>query len=247
MKLKIVLQFIVLFLCVSVYSQMTELQKADGELTQEFMRMVKADEFIRKDSLAPLFKKHFKEVLLQPESFSYSFDSLSRVVTIVESADKKLRIYSWDERGGGKWRNMTSFAQYKTSKGITKLVRLDTDEVMHNVEYTDVMIEKIHTVPIYNQLHYLTIGWGTRGKGRHHKTIQIYSIESDQLTNCNTCFKRKSFLVVKAPRGQKIDIDYNSAAKSITYRKFILRNNISFYTPRGRIITWKLAGRVFTK
>lgn len=247
MKLKIVLQVIVLFLCVSVYGQLTELQKADGELTREFMRMVKADELIRKDSLAPLFKKHLKEVLLVPGSFDFSFDSLSKLLTIIESSDKKIRIYSWDERGVGKWRNMTSFAQYKTSKGFIHVVRLDTDEAMRNVEYTDVMIEKIHIVPIYDQPYYLTIGWGTRGKGRHHKTIQIYSIESDQLSNCNTCFKRKSYLVVKAPRGQKIDINYNSAAKSITYRKFILRNNISFYTPRGRIITWKLAGRVFTR
>jgi hypothetical protein len=234
---------IYMFFNISSHSQ----QNLDNQLTLEFRKMIQADYLARYDSLAPLFKAHLQKSLSTSAAFATPFDSLSNEMLIIQSEDKNLRIFSWDEISGGTWHDMAAFVQYKTKTGHIKVSQLDTDREGELSQYTDVIVNKIHQVVMNDQIHYLTIGWGTHGAGNHHMIARIFKIDGENLIRCASCFSTNEDLVIEAPRSIKIGLVFNSTNNEITYNEFKMNEDSGFNELTGKLVVLKLKNGKFGK
>lgn len=235
-----------IIVCSSLIAQENEMQNLDFKLTQEFDKMMNADYENRYDSLAPRFKNHLKESLSNAQNFNLPLDSLSARIKIVKSEDANLIFYSWDEKTGGTWHDMTVFAQFKLNNGDVKIIQMDGNEGMAG-EFIDVIIYEIHEIKVEAKPHYLTIGWGTYGSGHHHAVAQIFRIEENNLKNCKNCFERNENLVIMAPRSSEINLMFHPKNKKLTHNEFLLNEDTGFYKPTGNIATWELKEGKFKK
>ena len=228
------------------FSQTNELDKVDIELTTIFNDFVYG-QYENRDSIGLQIKQKIKNLLTNPETFDYPFDSTSKYIKITKSPDNKLRIYSWNEMSGGTWHDIAVFAQFKTDNDKIRLRQLDSDNEDMTGEFTDAGIYEIHTITIDNQIHYLTLGAGTHGSGHHHSIVQIFKIQGENLVKCEDCFEFQKDLVVEVPRAQNIDLQFNSDKLEITHNEFRLVDSTGFSMSTGEISTWKLKDGIFKK
>ncbi len=245
---KIILVTLALFVGNVFYGQQTNSQKLDLDLTRDFNEMIGAwgDSWNHFDSLIQAFKKRIKKDLVTQTAFNSRFDSLSKEMHINRSKDKLLRIFSWDERSGGTWHVMCSFAQFKTESGSIRTKELGTGREMELGQYTDVIIQHIYDITIKNKTHYLTIGWGTHGAGHHHSTAQVFSIEGEKLVKCKNCFEGRSDLVVVSGRSFNPTIKYDPLTQQLMYNEFF-EDEGNYMTPTGKVIVLNLHDDQFKK
>ena len=227
------------------YGQTSDLWNIDNVLTSTFKTMIAAKYDLRYDSLAPAFKKQLAGQLTNPITLDNSLDSLSKYITIKTSADKQIKFYSWDDIGGGTWHNINCIAQFKSDNGKIIVQQLNTESA-DSVDFTDSGIYEVHEIFIYGTKYYLTFASGTHGSGHQHKIVQIFSIASDKLVKCKSCFADNSDLIIEYPRADKANLAYNAKTKEITYNEFIYDANDGFSKPTGRVITLKLINGIFT-
>src|SRR5688572_776482 len=230
-------------------AQQSASQKLDMSLTEDFRKMQAVafdnnwDHF---DSLIHSFKRRLKKELASGVGLDCKFDSLSTEMRIVQSEDKLLRIFSWDELSGGTWHDMAAFAQYKTSSGAIGSKQLDSDREMELSQYSDIIISKIHMVKMRDKIFYLTIGWGTHGAGHHHMMAQIFSIEGNKLVKCVDCFDSGRDLIVVSGRAYDPDLKYDPVSKTISYNEF-KEDEGNWMMPTGKTIMLKIVNGIFKK
>ena len=229
-----------------LFSQTVDLQKAEYELILEFQNYWNSDYEIRFDSLRPKLKIQIENILSNSNSFEYPFDSLSKYVTIIQSNDNKVRIFSWDELTGGTWHDMAVIVQFKTSNQEIKTQWIDSDISEEATGKTDAIQYEIYDVEINKQSHYLCFGWGTYGSGHHHNSILIFSIENDSLKVCSNCIE-KDYSVIQAPRSKKINLKYDKTEKVISFNEFKYDDEIGFYMPTGKRVKLKLKNGKYEK
>lgn len=233
----------------SANAQQSASQKLDMSLTQDFRKMQSAafaNNWEYFDSLIHSFKKRLKKELASGVGLDCKFDSLSTEMRIVQSEDKLLRIFSWDELSGGTWHDMAAFAQYKTSSGAIGSKQLDSNREMELSQYSDIIISKIHLVKMRDKIFYLTIGWGTHGAGHHHMMAQIFSIDGNKLVKCVDCFDSGKDLVVVSGRAYDPDLKYDPVSKRISYNEF-KEDEGNWMMPTGKTITLKIVNGMFKK
>jgi hypothetical protein len=231
------------------HAQQSSAQKLDISLTNEFRKMQHEafnDNWDDFDSLIHAFKKRLKKELATGVGLDCKFDSLSKEMSIVQSEDKLMRIFSWDELSGGTWHDMAVFAQYRTSTGAIGAKQINSDREAELGEYTDVIISKIHMVKMRDKTFYLTIGWGTHGAGHHHMTAQMFSIEENKLVKCTDCFDSGADLVVVSGRGFDPGLTYDPLTKQISYNEF-KEDEGGWMMPTGKLIKLKLRENSFKK
>lgn len=238
--------FFALLFCLTAFSQTEELRSIDDALTNSFKRMVSADPQVRYDSLAPAFKELLFRQLANPITYHNSLDSLSKFLAIKTSADKQVIFYCWDDMHGGTWHNINCLAQFKAENGKIIVQQLNTDNA-EEVDYTDSGIYEVHEIFINRTKYYLTFASGTHGSGHQHKIVQIFSIASDKLVKCKSCFADNKDLIIEYPRIEKANLTFNSETNEISYLEFKFDDEIGFYRPTGQVITLKLINGKFTK
>ena len=207
--------------------------------------MVSADPQLRYDSLAPSFLRLISEQLTNPITFNNSFDSLSKYLNIKTSADRKIKFYSWDDINGGTWHNINCLAQFKADNGNIIVQQLNTENI-DSVDYTDSGIYDVFEIFINATKYYLTFASGTHGSGHQHKIVQVFSIVSDKLIKCKSCFADNKDLIIEYPRSDKANLVFNEKTSEISYSEFELDDDIGFYKPTGQVITLKLNKGKFT-
>lgn len=177
--------------------------------------MQEADQSVINDSLAPLFTKQLTEYLTSELTFCNNLDSLEKEITILQSSDKKIKFYSWDELTGGSWHQINVFAQFRNAKKKIIYKRIDTDDEMMEGGYTDSYIYKINELKIGTMVNYLTFGWGTHGSGKEHVIIQLYKIEGDKLLPRKVFENRKTEYVYEYPRGESAILQFDKKDMAI--------------------------------
>ncbi|QGW28409.1 hypothetical protein [Phnomibacter ginsenosidimutans] len=207
--------------------------------------MIAANYDLRYDSLAPAFKKQLAGQLTNPLTFDNSLDSLSKYLTIKTSADKRIKFYSWDDIGGGTWHNINCIAQFKTDNGKIIVQQLNTENT-DSIDFTDSGLYEVHEIFINGTKYYLTFASGTHGSGHQLKIVQIFSITSDKLVKCKSCFADNIDLIIKYPRSDKAHLVFNERTTEISYSEFKLDDDNGFYRSTGKINTLKLIDGKFT-
>jgi len=104
---------------------------------------------LRYDSLASKFKYELKQAILSAPN--ENFDILSTRIKIVESDNKKLTIYSWDDGSGGSWHSMTVLVKFTTKKHKVKVIEIGGNEIETSA-FTDAIIYELHELKLSKYL-----------------------------------------------------------------------------------------------
>jgi hypothetical protein len=207
--------------------------------------MLNADYNLRYDSLAPAFNEQLKMQLKNPITYINTFDSLSKYIKINVSADKIIKFYSWNDLTGGTWNNIKCIAQFKSQSGNIIVQQLNTEGDSIIADFTDSGVYDVYDIIIDTKKYYLTFAWGTHGNGHQHIIVQIFSILSDKLEKCKSCFEKSNDLIIEYPRATNINIEFNSKTNTITYMEFKKDEMDGIFTPTGRKINLELVNGVF--
>jgi len=238
--MRILLTILSIFCCGNIiFSQNVNLKRVEEELILEFENYIKSDYERRYDSLRAKLKKQVENVLSNPESFDYSFDSLAEYVTIIKSIDEKVRIFSWDELTGGTWHDMAVIVQFKTKSKKINTKWIDSDISEETSGITDAIQYEINNVYIENKTHYLCFGSGTYGSGNHHNSILIFSVVNESFEPCSSCIP-EDYSIIQAPRGEKINMSYDKQKQEISFNEFNFNDDVGFFEPTGERIKLKL-------
>lgn len=225
----------------ALMAQQTDLKQLDLELAQRVNALRDADPQLRYDSLAPKFKLSMNEVLMDPRTLDFAFDSLSQVISIVTSSDGRVRIYSWDEASGGSWHTMASLLQFRKMKGDIDTKVIDMGSNDFSSEYADASIYKIHDLPTEGRPYYLAFGWGTHGGGHHYVLARVFNVSDEGLELCTTCFRGQSEWVVTAQRVDTLDLEYDPKTQTLTHSEFLYIGDTNVWKSTGKAVTltWK--------
>ena len=136
-------------------AQTIRINKSDSILSKSYDEMMDANYQLRYDSLAPKFKYELKQALLNSQN--ENFDSLSKRIKIVESENKELTFYSWDEKSGGSWHSIKVLAKFITENREAKVIEISGNEG-ETGEFTDAIIYEIHQLTIDDKIHFLAKG-----------------------------------------------------------------------------------------
>lgn len=233
--------------CLSSFGQKAEINTIDSLLSNSFREMLSADFDLRYDSLAPRFKTQLLTFLANPITFNNEFDSLTKYMTIRTSADKKIKFYSWDERGGGTWHQINCVAQFQADNGKIIVQQINSEREAELGDYTDSGIYEVFELDKQNEKLYLTLAGGTHGSGHHHKIVQIFRIHGETLLKCNSCFPDSTDLVIELPRSQKANLTFDPVKNTLHFNEFIFNEEIGFYQPTGKTISLEFNNGVFTR
>ena len=228
------------------YSQESRLDVADRFLTSNFKTFYSVDTELEY-CMAPIIEERVVTELKDSTSFNYSYDSLSNYIKIRTSEDSLIRTFSWDRRSRGSWHDMASYTQFKSKSGKINHQRLDSGDESGTGEPANVLIYGIHTINIENNSYYLMLGWGTHGAGKHHSLARVYKINGETLILCDSIFQGLNYLSVRANRGNKIELKYDTELMTISYYRYEFDENTGFYKRDGIKEEWILNDGIFIK
>lgn len=226
----------------------------EASLISDYKAMTAADYWDRFDFLAPAFKEKLKSVLSDKRTHAFSFDRLRKHITVVTSADRKLRVFSWDEKTGGSAHQMTGIAQF-TPPGLSGDVRVaDLEYEDENGPIDDVIYYEIHDIKSDSHPYYLTFGWGTFGGGAHFKMIRAFRIKDHGLTFKDPIFQYKgkicSEIILRASRVDPIYLQYRSERQTIEFDELRIPESYksvgrNIARPTGAKVRLKFDGKLF--
>ena len=226
----------------------------EASLISDYKTMIAADYWDRFESLAPAFKEKLKSVLSDKRTHAFPFDRIRKHITVVTSADRKLRIFSWDEKTGGTAHQMTGIAQF-TPPGQSGDVRVaDLEYEDENGPIDDVIYYEIHDIQSNSHPYYLTFGWGTFGGGTHFKMIRAFRITDHGLTFKDPIFKYKgkicSEIILQASRVDPIYLQYLTERQTIEFDELRIPESyksvgLDIARPTGAKVRLKFDGKLF--
>lgn len=195
--------------------------------------------------IAPIVEERLVSKLADTSSFHNPFKKLSEYISIETSSDSLVKTYSWDRISGGSWHDNASYLQFKTKSGKIKYKRLDSGIERETGEPTDVIIYDIHNIKIKDESYYLLLGWGTHGGGLHHGLARVYKIKDEEIVLCDSFFDGEKYIPVYTNRVFKIDLKYNSEAKTLSHNHFEYDESVGYYKPKENKRIWLLENDKF--
>lgn len=195
--------------------------------------------------IAPIVEERLVSKLADTTSFYNPFKKLSEYISIETSSDSLVKTYSWDRISGGSWHDNASYLQFKTKSGKIKYKRLDSGIEQETGEPTDVIIYDIHNIKIKDESYYLILGWGTHGGGLHHGLARVYKIKDEEIVLCDSFFDGEKYIPVYTNRVFKIDLKYNSEAKTLSHNHFEYDESVGYYKPKENKRIWLLENDKF--
>jgi len=226
----------------------------EASLISDFKNMITADYWNRFDSLAPAFKEKLKTILSDRRTYEFPFDKLKKYITIVTSADGKLRIFSWDERTGGSTHQMTGIAQFTPTARDEDIRIADLENDDEEDPIDDVIYYEIHDIQADSRTYYMTFGRGTFGGGTHFKMIRAFKIVGNNLDFTDRIFQYKgkpcNEIILQAPRVDTIYLRYIAGRQTIEFDELRIPASdkaIGQYIsrPTGRKVRLKFNGKRF--
>jgi hypothetical protein len=186
-----------LFLSSALFSQRKTLVQIETELLKDYEKIrhdISGNDTISWESLEAdnnKFKETFTKYLAAyPETLTYEFDALKKAnIHIATSADKLLRIYSWNTWLGGTMDDFENMFQYK-SNGIT-YHQNSWDKTEKEWDYAP-FYSQIFTLKTNNKTYYLVIKNGSYSSNDASQSIQVFTIENDKLIDSVKLIKTKN-------------------------------------------------------
>lgn len=160
-------------------------------------------------------------VLLQEGSYYHPFLRLQQYVKIVESQDKKIRVFSWNGMAQGNWQKSYAIAQFRDVKNQARFQILsDGQQVVEN--YHDVCIEAIYQLPNSQNkgIYYAMVGRGSHAKEQEHMVVRLFYFAHNELLECTYCFEElENQWLIKGTFQYPIDLSYDARRQQFRYLK----------------------------
>lgn len=156
--------------------------------------------------------------LLQEGSYYYPFLSLQQHIRIVESPDKRIRVFSWDALGLDSWRSACSLIQYRGVKNESYFhILSDGNQSIRN--YEDVFVQAIHLLEHPSGItYYLLIGNGSHRTGQEHSTLRVFYFGHNQLLECTDCFEGNLlYWTMEGSTQFPVELEYNPRRRELYY------------------------------
>lgn len=156
--------------------------------------------------------------LLQEGSYYYPFLRIQEYIKIVESPDKRIRVFSWDVFDLGRSRNACSLVQYRGVRNESYFHML-SDKNESNGKDKNVFIKAIHRLNNPSEIpYYLLIGKGSDAKGQEHTTLRIFYFGHNQLLECTDCFEGNlAYWTMQGSTQFPVELQYDSRRKKLYY------------------------------
>lgn len=160
-----------------------------------------------------------------PESIRYPFDSLKKEnIHIAISRDSLFRIYSWDTSEGGTMVDFANIFQYQSGKNVQAKMFKNTESEEDYIPF----YSEIFTLKNGAKTYYLAVSNGVYSSKDASQSVEVYSIENNQLKRETKWFKTKEgfedvlsidfdfFSVVDRPERPLQLIKYDDQKKQIS-------------------------------
>lgn len=184
----------------------------------------------------PFIQSRFNAELEKASSFTNPFDSLSKYIKVIWSADSLVKLYSWYQRDWGCCYSFENHAQFRSRSGVIQHMDLSENiESDHSFTFNE-----IHVVPNNQSPLYLILGWGSCCGGKQYEIAQAYQIKDGMLVLVNGAFDDiGSQLSIGANRNQEVQMSYSSETRTLTYTKREFDGNSGFYSDVQTQVEWK--------
>jgi len=120
-------------------------------------------------------------------TLSYKFDSLRTKITITQSDDGLLRIYSWNSWLGGTMQSFNKVFQFKTTYEVSVKSHDNTQD--DNQDFDIGWYSNIYTLENENKKYYLAVCNSIYSTIETSQSIKVFSIENETLKNDSEIFK----------------------------------------------------------
>ncbi|MBA0883500.1 hypothetical protein [Flavobacterium undicola] len=190
---------IFLLFTTTLFSQRKTIVEIENELQKSYQK-IQTDRLgngtIAWDSLesdTKTFKEEItKYIATYPETLTYEFDSLKKEnIDIVTSDDKLFRIYSWNTWLGGTMEDFENIFQYKSNAKV--YYKNSLDKTTNEWDYIP-FYSQIFTLKTAKKTYYLVIKNGSYSSKDASQSIQIYTIEDNNLIDSVKLIKTQSGL-----------------------------------------------------
>lgn len=187
----------------------------------------------QRETVFAAFDSTIQQIFAHPDVCDYPFDSLRQFISVVSSDDGKLRIFSWDNLGGGTYHTYTTYLEYHSEDGACKAWEIDIEPKRY-VDTIPIPVEvgfyRVAEVREGEKQYYLLFGAGTYGGGKKHAAIKVYTEENGMLVPCTSCYEGKSPLVIHSNRGQDCELMYDDKTRELSFKAFEFDDDIGFFT-----------------
>jgi hypothetical protein len=169
-------------------------KRADYELTKAYEKIVSCrfnEDQNNYDTIEQL-NEYFRTQIVQyickdPNSLSYTFDSLNQRMQIETSNDKLFRIYSWNTWMGGTMEDFESVIQYKFNDSVYTKIYFDTTYSDEWVYYG--FYPQIFTMVVEDKTYYLAVENKIYSTIDASHSIKAFCIENNSLNDTIKLFK----------------------------------------------------------
>lgn len=125
------------------------------------------------------FEEALKQLLLDPKSKDYQFSGLSEAgIHAVQSTDKKMRVFSWDDNTGGSMRFYTNLYQvFDGTKPEVYLFRASQDTKAQETTH----INEIHSFQADNKTYYVLLGQSPVSNRLVYELLQMVTLNGNRM------------------------------------------------------------------
>jgi hypothetical protein len=140
------------------------------------------------------------------------------------SPDKRLRVFSWDDLGGGSFHSFTNYLLFEHADGHCRLSPFDTAESCVEVGYYEIVQFREQ-----GRDFYLLTGYGTYGGGQHHVAVRTLEVSQDEWIECFECYPNQREWVIYSNRSQDPDLGFDPNTLELSFREYEYDNETGFY------------------
>lgn len=249
--MSVIRYFIAIAVCFAgntLAAQSSKLSEVDKELVRCYRTFADADGEARANNLAEWFKTRLVTELQNPVTFYGNLSGLSNHISIRISPDKKIKFYSWDNLDGGTWHTINCLAQFVSADGKIVVQQLNSGNEGETSEFTDSGVYEVNELQTDSLKLYVAFASGTHGSGHSHKIIRVFTLGKNQLEECTKCYKDGKYLVIEYPRGDRVELKFDTATSTITYPEYVLGVEMDgFYAATGKVVTLKFTDNIFKR
>ncbi len=190
------------------------------------------------------FRKALKKVLLMKESVHYPFDSLSQLINIHQSLDKRFRSLTWYE-GGGTGSSFDQVFQYVDESNKIRVYETGDEDGDFNNNYLRLEQLEINKKPVY-----LVFGWSSGGGGTYCRCVKAFEIIGRRLAGANIFNDSGSLgneIYTCQPRMYKNEIIFDPIKNEFSYDLYVTDDETGFPLKTKSKVYWKLITNEFIK
>lgn len=199
-----------------------KLEKREQTINRQFGGFERSGYLARARTWLPIIQDNMVYALGKARNLKYEFPLISRYAQKVTASDRRLRIFSWDNRAGNQGHFWSVIAQYRTEKNKTKGTML-TDGYYNGPDaFLGAQVTEIFVLEDCERTFYLTLGMDLNQDETERWIFQILEVQEEDLIVCQNCLNDKKELIANLTEGEEFDYTFDPQKKTLEYLEFVI-------------------------